>query len=473
MDVSHSHWLSPCVQLSYLQQATRYNSHWPTPTAPSTDPPASAPPAARTSRNVGMPKRFKDFATSYMATIDIPEPSTIYEALSGPDSDKWQQAIDEEMQSIVSNGTYTLQTPPPGTNLVQLKWVFKHKRDGAGNIERYKVRLVAKGFQQRQGIDFDEVYAPVSKHTTFRVFLALAINDDLLIHHLDIKTAFLNGNLQEDVWTTQPPGYESDPTLACKLNKTLYGLKQAPRAWNLRLADVLHSFGLKPSNADPGLYTGHHNGEFVALLTYVDDLLLMAKSLNTIQGIKDALASTFDARDLGLATYFLGMTITWDNDSVLLAQQAATSALVSKFGMSNSAPRSTPLTAGIALTHAGTLLDAAGKAEFQQMVGGMIYLAICTRPDISQAVGVLSRYMAAPTTEHLSAAKGVLRYLNYTKGQGLLYTKQSYHWLLRCRLRGRPRHTPVHNWLCIHDEWCCCQLAEQAPDHCRCVHGRG
>jgi histone deacetylase 1/2 len=179
-----------------------------------------------------------------------------------------------------------------------------------GNIARYKARLVAKGFQQREGIDFEEVFAPVSKYTTLRVLLATIAATDMELHQLDIKTAFLNGELEEEIYISQPPGYESGgPEFACKLNKTIYGLRQAPRAWFMRLKDELLSIGFVASSADPSLYTFKHNGHLAYILVYVDDILIASKSIELVHTIKAKLMSSFDARDMGEASFFLGMSI--------------------------------------------------------------------------------------------------------------------------------------------------------------------
>ena len=180
--------------------------------------------------------------TAYAAAAHLTEPTTLEEALASPQADLWRQAMDDEYASLLANGTWTLERTPPGVTPIPVKWVYKAKRDAAGNLERYKARLVAKGFRQREGIDYEEVFAPVSKYTTVRTVLSIAAAENLEIHQLDIKTAFLNGVLEEEVWTTQPPGYEHSGTgMACHLHKSLYGLKQAPRAWHLRLKEELEA----------------------------------------------------------------------------------------------------------------------------------------------------------------------------------------------------------------------------------------
>ena len=188
--------------------------------------------------------RITSRATANIATTAT-EPTTLEEALRSADADLWRCAMDEEIASLAANDTWTLERPPPGVIPIPVKWVFKLKLGSTGNIERYKARLVAKGFRQREGIDYNEVFAPVSKYTTLRSILAISAFHDLEIHQLDIKTAFLNGALEETHSLLQPPGYNNNnPSLACRLNKSLYGLKQAPRAWHRPAEGRDRNYGL-------------------------------------------------------------------------------------------------------------------------------------------------------------------------------------------------------------------------------------
>ncbi len=175
--------------------------------------------------------------------------------------------MDEEMTSLRENSTWTLEQQPIGVKPIPAKWVFKRKQDALGNIERYKARLVANGFMQKEGIDYNEVFAPVSKHTTLRTLLALAAAEDLELHQLDIKTAFLNGDLEETIYMQQPEGCaEGGPSMVCRLRKSLYGLKQAPRAWNTRLKQELESMGFTASGANAGLFTAQYKGSNIYIL---------------------------------------------------------------------------------------------------------------------------------------------------------------------------------------------------------------
>lgn len=366
--------------------------------------------------------RITSRATANIATTAT-EPTTLEEALRSADADLWRCAMDEEIASLAANDTWTLQPAPPGIKPIPVKWVYKEKRDTNGNIERHKARLVVKGFHQREGIDYDQVFAPVSKYSTLRTVLAIAADLDLEIHQLDIKTAFLNGKLDEDVFIQQPPGYNNNnPSLACKLNKALYGLKQASRAWHRTLKTKIESMGFTESTADPGLFVKPSSSP-VYLLIYVDDILVITADTSTLNAIKDQIAITFDTRDLGPATFFLGIDIMRDRitKTIKLTQTRHITDLLSKFNMDKSKPFDTPSSIAFKLTADGDPLDTT-EHPYSTLIGSLMYLTSCTRPDIAQAVGALARYMSKPTIAHWTAAKHVLRYLTGTTDYGIVFT---------------------------------------------------
>ena len=355
----------------------------------------------------------------------LEEPQTFAEAMNAPDSAQWKLAMDEEMVSLHENSTWSLEQKPLGVKPIPVKWVFKIKRDASGNIERYKARLVAKGFMQQEGVDYNEVFAPVSKHTTLRTLLAKVAAENLELHQLDIKTAFLNGELEETIYMQQPEGYsEGGADMVCLLRKSLYGLKQAPRAWNTRLRQELQDMGFTASEADPSLFTAQLKSGTVYILVYVDDILVAAKSQTDIQSIKDRLASAFKLTDLGEAKYFLGWSLTRDRQAGTLktTQERLARELVGRYGLHEGKTKSTPMSTSTKLEPASedNMLDKESY-KYSELVGSLLYLSVCTRPDTSQAVGVLSRYMANPSTEHWIAAKGVLRYIAGTLQTGILY----------------------------------------------------
>jgi hypothetical protein len=329
--------------------------------------------------------------------------------------------MDEEMASLMTNNTWELEELPDHIKPIPVRWVYKIKRDAKGNIERYKARLVAKGFKQREGIDFNEVYAPVSKHTSLRTLLAIVAAEDLELHQLDIKTAFLNGELEEDIWMEQPPGYEiGGRKMACHLKKALYGLRQAPRAWHSKLKEQLEHMGICATEADPSLFTLHHKTDITYLLVYVDDILIAGKDMAVINDIKSNLSSIFDVRDLGEAAFFLGMEINRnrDNHTLSLTQARATHALLDKYNMKATKTKATPLSSSTRLVKGDNDKDRTSQ-PYSELIGSLLYLSICTRPDISQAVGALSRYMSNATDAHWTSAKGVLKYLAGTTTTGI------------------------------------------------------
>jgi len=347
------------------------------------------------------------------------EPATYAEAIGGEHAAEWGQAMDEEIQSLAKYETWTLEDLPPGAKAIPVKWVYKVKKDATGNIERYKARLVVKGFHQREGIDYTEIYAPVSKYATLRALLAHVAGNDYELHQLDVKTAFLQGELEETVYVQQPPGYEERGDKVCRLHRALYGLKQAPRAWHQRLKAELESNGFTESAADPGLFIGGK----ALLLVYVDDLLIAAPDAATVDAVKKTLLAAFDARDLGKAEFFLGMRLERQRDArtLKLTQERLAKDLVDKYGLGDAKKKTTPMSVALKLKASdGDPLDR-DTYDYASLVGSLLYLSVCTRPDISYAVGVLSKFMANPTTTHWNAAKAVLRYVAGSIDTGITY----------------------------------------------------
>lgn len=352
------------------------------------------------------------------------EPQTYEEALSGEDAELWQRAMDEEMASLLENKTWRVELVPEGVKPVPVKWVFKIKTDENGNVERYKARVCAKGYKQKQGVDFEEVFAPVSRQPTVRALLSLAAVEDLEIEQLDVKTAFLNGELEEEIWMEQPQGFEvGGNEKACHLQKALYGLKQAPRAWHLKLTEEMGRIGFVPSTADPSLFVKQTETESTYAAVWVDDCLIVGKT-EGVKAVKEAIGKVFTVRDLGPVRYFLGMEVTRDRTAktIRLTQKRATSDLLEEFGMTSAKPRVIPMGVGEKATREGQPLDTE-EFPYSKLVGSLLYLSNCTRPDIAQSVGVLSRFMSSPTVEHWRLAKGVLSYLAGTVGLGIEFGK--------------------------------------------------
>jgi transposase InsO family protein len=363
-------------------------------------------------------------AMSAQDGVVVSEPLTLKEAMDSEHADYWKDAVDDEYKSLLENNTWTLEVPPTGVKPIPVKWVFKIKKDATGRFERFKARLVVKGYRQKEGVDFNEVFAPVSKYSTLRTLLAKVTAEDMEIHQVDIKTAFLHGELEEEIYIEQPEGYEEGPPgTACKLNKSLYGLKQAPRAWFSRLNRELEDFGFKASDADPSLFTLHNKANSVYLLVYVDDILIAGDDTTTVNAIKQKLLKSFQGRDLGEITSFLGINISRDRakKELKIDQKGMIKDIIEEFGMEDAKPRSTPMSTSLKLTkNEGETLDKE-KYPYGTLVGKLMFLAVATRPDLAYTVGALTRFMANPTIVHWQVAKDVVRYLAKTPERGITF----------------------------------------------------
>lgn len=359
------------------------------------------------------------------------DPLTLDEALASDQSEDWLKATNDEIESLFANGTFDVVDIPPGAKLIDCKWIFKRKYDAFGFLTKYKVRLVAKGFLQRFGLDYDEVFSPVSKLTTLRLLLAYAAANDLELKQLDVTTAFLNGELDEhNVYVRVPPGLkETYPNKCFHLLKAIYGLKQAPRVWWLKLSSTLTSAGFTPSFADTCLFYRQGKHGLVALLIYVDDVLAVGHS----DDVADALSIITDAykcSEVEDARSFLGMAITRDRQAgtLTLSQPSYIEEIARKHGFdlkvqyhktipispSQSSPAQIDNT-----TSAGEPLPK--DNEYASLIGSLLYLANCTRPDIAFAVSTLSRHLRNPCVKHLGMARDLLRYTLSTRTLGLVY----------------------------------------------------
>ena len=333
--------------------------------------------------------------------------------------------MEEDLASLQEKGTWVLEPKPQGARAMGVKWVFALKQDKHGVLERFKARLVVKGFMQREGVDFKEVFTPVSKHATQRVFLAMVAAGDMELHQLDVKTAFLNGDLEEEIFVEQPPGFVTGGRAnVCRLRKSLYGLRQASRTWHKKLHEQLVAMGFKESDADPSLYVRDVDGDVVHVLVYVDDLLIASYGVAKVLEVKSAIMQVFDCHDMGEADLFLGLAIQRDRESrtITVSQRRMIEEVVAEYGMSKSRPKAVPMSPGTVLVKPGA--DERLEVErypYSALVGSLLYIAGCTRPDISHAVGVLTRHMSAPGKEHWKAAKEVVRYLAGTADYGLVF----------------------------------------------------
>lgn len=351
------------------------------------------------------------------ATEHLPDEFSGYnEAMKRPDAKLWKLAIEDELRSLCENETWTPSSLPNGRKALQSKWVFKVKRDSHGNVERYKARLVIKGFQQRKGVDFSDVFSPVVSKAALRIFLTLAAIEDLEVEQLDIKTAFLNAEIQEEIYMAVPEGVVESPGKVLRLRKSLYGLKQAPRMWNKLLTSTLvEDIGCECVIVDQSVLKCRSGPSVAYICIYVDDILLATNDQVLLRRLVKSLCEKFDARHLGSVGLFCGMMITRDRTKrvMYLSERQKIENMLRTYGMEQAKEARTPL--AVPLVEMNGEGDETIVTDYQQLVGQLLYISTTVRPDIAHAAATLSRYMSMPGEVHWNAAKSVLRYLKKTK----------------------------------------------------------
>lgn len=375
-----------------------------------------------TRMNKGIPP--KRFGESLQTCV---EPRDYFEIqkLSNEEQIKWKQAIDEEIMSIESKQVWTLVELPVDKKAIDCKWVFKIKHDQNGNVDRYKARLVAKGYNQIFGIDYEENYSPVAKNITLRSLLTLCGALKYNVKHLDIKTAFLHGDIKEDLYVKQPKGFvkQGYEHYVYKLHKALYGLKQASKSWNDKLNDVLVKNEFERSSADPCLYVKNIGEQYLYLLVYVDDILIcysQESMQDEVQNVLELFGSVFEYRDLGEVSFYLGIQIERNSDGIYsVFQSNKIIEMLEKFGLSDAKPIKIPMLPehNKGAENSKPLPD---NVLYREAIGALLYLSTTTRPDVAAAVGILCRKVSSPTQNDWNGVKNVFRYLRTTVKQKLI-----------------------------------------------------
>ncbi|KAL5724118.1 hypothetical protein ACHQM5_007419 [Ranunculus cassubicifolius] len=387
--------------------------------------------SAKPSRNKKRPAWMQDYVVkgvdqgdnslAHFALFSEGDPISFDVAVHSPN---WQQAMDSEMQSIERNNTWQLVDLPKGHKSIGVKWIYKTKLNPDGEVNKYKARLVAKGYKQEFGVDYEEVFAPVARHDTVRLVLAMSAQNAWPIFQLDVKSAFLHGDLQEEVYVDQPHGYviQGNERKVYRLRKALYGLKQAPRAWYSRIDSYFSEVGFQKCPYEPTLFIKTSpDQKLLIVCLYVDDLIYTGNDATMIEDFRRSMMSEFEMTDLGKLHYFLGIEVQQSSAGIFLSQRKYVGEILKRFRMENCNAVGTPAEVGVKLmkTSGGQLVD---STLYKQIVGSLMYLTT-TRPDIMYAVSLISRYMDCPTAMHLHAAKRILRYLQGTKHFGILYQR--------------------------------------------------
>lgn len=365
---------------------------------------------------------FKPKLYSTINSHPVPEPDCVSDALKVPER---KLAMQQEYDALIKNSTWSLVPKMKDMNMISTKWLFRVKYNKDGTVERYKARLVARGFQQTAGVDYFNTFSPVIKPATLRNVFTLAILKGWIIQHVDINNAFLHGELKETVYITQPEGFQSSafPHHICKLNKALYGLKQAPKAWYDQLKGFLIEYGLVHSTTDHCLFHGQKNGNTLILLVYVDDILITSDDATQVQMLITDLNLRFSLKHMGVVNHFLGIEALVTPSSITLTQTKYIKDILNKTSLQHCSSCPTPICPGLNLS----LHDSEPFSQptlYRSVIGTLQYLTI-TRPNISFVVNKISQFLNAPTQNHWKACKRILRYLKGSLAIGLLFTPVS------------------------------------------------
>ncbi|KAJ9558311.1 hypothetical protein OSB04_012925 [Centaurea solstitialis] len=358
----------------------------------------------------------------FAAFLSRHEPSNVTEAL---DISDWVTAMQEELNQFERLGVWRLVPRPKNKTIIDLKWIFKNKKDEDEIVTRNKARLVAKGFKQQAGIDYDETFAPVARIEAIRIFLAYAAHKNFTVYQMDVKTAFLNGELKEEVYVTQPEGFvdRTKPNHVYILDKALYGLKQAPRAWYDHLSNALLDNGFYKGKIDPTLFIKTEGDDILLVQIYVDDIIFGSTNSDMCTWFSDLMTTRFEMSMLRELSFFLGLQVIQKPDGILINQSKYIGDLLKRFHMDTSSVAKTPMASG-------TLIGADPKGKpvdqktYRAIIGSLLYLT-ASRPDIMFATCFCARFQANPKESHMMAVKRILRYLKGTPNRGLWYPKES------------------------------------------------
>jgi hypothetical protein len=364
-------------------------------------------------------QQLDDFEQHNLFSLMSCQPTYFKEVAKEP---HWVQAMNQEIDSIEKNQTWDLVDFPSHKKSIGVKWVYKTKLNEKGQIEKHKERLVSKGFSQQPGIDYGETFAPVARLDTVRTLLDIAAHHKWQVYQMDVKSAFLNGFLEEEVYVNQPPGFEDlkHPKKIYWLKKSLYGIKQAPRAWYNRIDTYLIKIGFNRSQNEPTLYTKiDEHGKILIVCLYVDEMIYTGNL--ELTNFKHAMQSEFEMTDLGMMKYFLGIEVDQSTKGIFVCQQKYAADILKRFHMEECNPIETPIPLGtkVSKKDEGPIVD---STLYKILVGNLLYLTT-TRPDIMYASSLVSRFMESPKYSHWKMVKRILRYVAGTLNSGLWYTK--------------------------------------------------
>jgi hypothetical protein len=349
------------------------------------------------------------------------EPQTFAEALRDENAPLWIQGAMDELIAHIENGTWKQAELPKGRKALTARWVFKLKLNNEGKVSRFKARLVARGFQQKEGIDYQETFAPAVKSDSYRVLFAIAAALGWTVYQYDVKTAFLHGELTERIFMKAPDGVPILEGKVLELLKALYGLKQAPRAWYEKLRKALLDSGWRVMVSDPCVFV--HDQKQMYMGVWVDDIFITGPSSEHLGRFKEELGTVFQLQDLGVCSYYLGMNVRQENDSITIDQAQYIQQMLESEKAQDIAPSKTPGNTQKPLKQELGEVDPVFRTAYQSTVGKILYAANAVRPDIAFTAGYLARYMSNPNQTHMDAARRALAYLKETQYRGIRYKK--------------------------------------------------
>ena len=360
------------------------------------------------------PQRYNDYAMGIYVD-NTRDPETYEEATKSINAKEWNAAMNEEIESIEKNETWEIVEKPINKNIVGSKWVFKTKLED-GKIKR-KARVVAKGFTQRHGIDYLDVFAPVARGVTLRLLLSVAGKRQMKLKQYDVKTAFLNGKLNEEIYMKPPPGYNIEQGKVCHLKKSLYGLKQAARVWNQMIHETLVNNGCEQNETDNCLYSFTSGGEVIHLLIHVDDILAATTNENLLVKLMKAIGKDFEVKCVGDVKEYLGIEIHRDADgNIEICQEKFIDSIINAAGMENAKPSRYPVDTGYYKLEGKPLNS---NEIYRKLIGMLLYISTNSRPDIAASVAILSQKVCSPRSVDMNEVKRIIRYLIHTKNHTL------------------------------------------------------
>lgn len=353
------------------------------------------------------------------------DPTSYNQALKRPDAHLWIESIQREIDALERMGVWTEVVLPAGERALGTTWAFRRKTNQDGELIKYKSRLCAQGYAQREGIDYHDTYSPTGRLSTLRTILSIGATEDFDVEHMDAVGAFLNGVPKEVLYIKIPQGYKPKsglPNTVLKLNKSLYGLKQSPLCWYIQLLEFFSSINFIPSTADPCFFVSSDPEWKCGAYVHVDDLCVVGQDVSRF---KVLIKARFEMEDLGPCAYFLGMRVTRDRSlrTITITQEKYIRNMLLEYGMEDCHTVTTPM---IPNTHLIPATDAkiaefsATNEDYRRAVGLLNYLVQCTRPDLALVCSQLSQFLDKPGTQHWAAFKRVLRYLRYTSTLGLV-----------------------------------------------------